>query len=278
MGVIIVLQTKGTSLYDAFVKPAISGSVGCVALINPSGIFIANTGDCRAVLGIDRPDGTVGAAILSNDQTGDNPSEISRIRKEHPGEMCIRKGRVLGRLQPTRAFGDSRYKWEASRIKTVGLSPIDESKTPPYVTAQPEVLHTAIDESAKFLILATDGLWDVVSPHEAVQIVSSALRSGSSSLLAAAQLTEAALYEYAASSLNGDIDALLNLDPSVARSYRDDITCSVVILEPEQVVNDTSAGPDITTPSIVSNLDKPVPHTLMDVFDMQSRQGNLNKS
>lgn len=36
------------------------------------------------------------------------------MRSEHPPEESgdvIRNGRVLGGLEPTRAFGDSRYKW-----------------------------------------------------------------------------------------------------------------------------------------------------------------------
>ena len=36
------------------------------------------------------------------------------MRSEHPGDdpaYVIRDGRVLGGLEPTRAFGDARYKW-----------------------------------------------------------------------------------------------------------------------------------------------------------------------
>ena len=37
-----------------------------------------------------------------------------RMQSEHPADEAldvIRNGRVLGGLEPTRAFGDSRYKW-----------------------------------------------------------------------------------------------------------------------------------------------------------------------
>lgn len=36
------------------------------------------------------------------------------MRSEHPADEAdtvIMRGRVLGGLEPTRAFGDSRYKW-----------------------------------------------------------------------------------------------------------------------------------------------------------------------
>ena len=39
---------------------------------------------------------------------------ISRIRSEHPAseaEDVISRGRILGGLEPSRAFGDARYKW-----------------------------------------------------------------------------------------------------------------------------------------------------------------------
>jgi len=42
---------------------------------------------------------------------------VARIQSEHPPDEAgsvIQRGRVLGGLEPSRAFGDARYKW--SRI------------------------------------------------------------------------------------------------------------------------------------------------------------------
>ena len=39
---------------------------------------------------------------------------LSSIRSEHPAseaEDVISRGRILGGLEPSRAFGDARYKW-----------------------------------------------------------------------------------------------------------------------------------------------------------------------
>ena len=262
-------------MIEDFVNPAFNGSVACVALVNATGIFVANTGDCRAVLGIERESGGVGAAQLSNDQTAATPSEVARLCSEHPGEdKCVYRGRVLGGLQPSRAFGDSRYKWTAERMKSVGVRPPKLSKTPPYVTARPEVLHTSIDRQAKFLVVATDGVWDVVSSHEAVQVVGAALKGGSSTLLAAAQLTNVALQRYADESTGGDIEKLLEIQAPDARKVRDDITVSVVLLEPEQVVDQGAgaAGAAGQGLSPVSNLDQPSNQSLVDVFYTQARQ------
>ena len=43
--------------------------------------------------------------VLSVDQTGRNIEEANRLKKEHPGEErdVLRRGRVLGGLEPTRA-------------------------------------------------------------------------------------------------------------------------------------------------------------------------------
>lgn len=43
--------------------------------------------------------------------------------------------------------------------------------TPPYVTAKPEIIHRRLNYKDKFLILATDGLWDLLSPERVVQLV-----------------------------------------------------------------------------------------------------------
>lgn len=37
--------------------------------------------------------------------------------------------------------------------------------------AEPEVLQFQLSDSDEFLILASDGLWDCMSNHEAIQIV-----------------------------------------------------------------------------------------------------------
>jgi serine/threonine protein phosphatase PrpC len=51
--------------------------------------------------------------------------------------------------------------------------------TPPYVHYIPDIYKIRLNkETDKFIILATDGLWDFMEPQEAVDIVASVLKAG----------------------------------------------------------------------------------------------------
>ncbi|KAH0361282.1 protein serine/threonine phosphatase 2C, partial [Aureobasidium melanogenum] len=167
--------------------PAFAGSCALLSLYDPvtSSLHVACTGDSRAVLGQKLSDGTWVATPLSIDQTGSNTSEISRIQHEHPKEdSIIKNGRVLG-LMASRAFGDGRWKWSEEvqndmmeKFEAPSLSPGNVSKTPPYVTAEPVVTSTVIDTKTPcFVIIASDGLWDMLTDQQAVTLVSSWLDS-----------------------------------------------------------------------------------------------------
>ncbi len=93
--------------------PALSGSCALLAFFDSATneLKVAVTGDSRAIYG--KRFGT-GWSIesLSVDQTGSTPAEVARLQSEHPGEQdVVRNGRILGGLEPSRAFGDARYKW-----------------------------------------------------------------------------------------------------------------------------------------------------------------------
>ncbi|KAK5212596.1 [Pyruvate dehydrogenase [acetyl-transferring]]-phosphatase 1, mitochondrial [Exophiala xenobiotica] len=161
--------------------PALSGSCALLSFYDSQSktFRVACTGDSRAVLGRrNLQTGKWFATPLSEDQTGSNPNEEARMRAEHPGEdNVIRAGRVLGNLEPTRAFGDAFYKWSREtqdRIKRhfFGRTPHPLLKTPPYVTAEPVVTSTSIEPGkGDFVVLATDGLWEMLTNEEVVGLV-----------------------------------------------------------------------------------------------------------
>ncbi|KAH9881446.1 hypothetical protein IAQ61_000171, partial [Plenodomus lingam] len=160
--------------------PALSGSCALLSFYDSRSklLRVACTGDSRAVLGRRGANGKWTATPLSEDQTGGTTSEAERLRREHPGEPnVVRNGRILGGLEPSRAFGDASYKWslettDALKKSYFARSPSSLLKTPPYVTAEPIVTTTKVEpEKGDFVVMATDGLWEMLTNEEVVGLV-----------------------------------------------------------------------------------------------------------
>ncbi|KAF4126418.1 hypothetical protein GMORB2_0154 [Geosmithia morbida] len=193
-----VIKSSSKNVAAELLQPALSGSCALLSFYDcrTNLLRVACTGDSRAVLGRRSKSGSGKwtASPLSDDQTGSNPREADRMRREHPGEEAhvVRNGRVLGGLEPTRAFGDAVYKWSRAtanqlREKFFGRTPSPLLKTPPYVTAEPVITTTKVNpQDGDFLVLATDGLWEMLTNEEVVGLVgqwidSQKAASGSSS-------------------------------------------------------------------------------------------------
>ncbi|KAI5854073.1 protein serine/threonine phosphatase 2C [Durotheca rogersii] len=175
-----VLKSNSKRVAAELLGPALSGSCALLSFYDTSSktLRVACTGDSRAVLGRRSASGKWTATALSEDQTGSNPKEVARMRNAHPGEdRVIHNGRVLGGLEPTRAFGDASYKWskeisERLRASFFARSSSPHLRTPPYVTAEPVVTTTKIQpEKGDFLVMATDGLWEMLTNEEVVGLV-----------------------------------------------------------------------------------------------------------
>lgn len=175
-----VLKANSKLVAAELLAPALSGSCALLSFYDSNSkiLRVACTGDSRAVLGRRGEKGKWVATPLSVDQTGGSPDEAARLRKEHPGEdNVVRNGRILGGLEPSRAFGDASYKWTrevSERLKKsfFGRTPSPLLKTPPYVTAEPIVTTTQIDPTkGDFVVMATDGLWEMLTNEEVVGLV-----------------------------------------------------------------------------------------------------------
>ncbi|KAL5117287.1 hypothetical protein ACEQ8H_004846 [Pleosporales sp. CAS-2024a] len=168
--------------------PAFAGSCALLAAFDPKEdiLRVACVGDSRAVLGRWNPTTRSYTSIpLSVDQTGFNEKEVARIMQEHPNEPDVinaKSGRLAG-FAITRAFGDHRLKWDNEFVKEMqykfwGTAPRPLNKTPPYMTAEPEITETDIVRvergtggKSDFMIMASDGLWDRISSEHAVECV-----------------------------------------------------------------------------------------------------------
>ncbi|AEO61764.1 hypothetical protein MYCTH_2312310 [Thermothelomyces thermophilus ATCC 42464] len=181
-----VLQANNKIAAAELLAPALSGSCALLSFYDSRSklLRVACTGDSRAVLGRRSASGKWVATPLSVDQTGSNPDEAARLQKQHPNEPhVVRNGRVLGGLEPTRAFGDASYKWtrevsEKLRQHFFARSVSSFLKTPPYVTAEPVISTTKIEpENGDFVVMATDGLWEMLTNEEVVGLVGKWLES-----------------------------------------------------------------------------------------------------
>ena len=134
---------------------------------------------------------------------------------------------------PTRAFGDARYKWPLSILQDVLFHASKRTVpknyiSPPYVTAEPEIVYYERQAEDKFLILATDGLWDQMDNETAVNTVGE-LVEAKSDQNAATKLIEIGLSD---GNYNAErIRHYLSLKAPISRRYRDDITVNVIIFD-----------------------------------------------
>ncbi|GAA5917715.1 hypothetical protein JCM8208_006702 [Rhodotorula glutinis] len=289
--------------------PALSGSCALLAFLDAgrNRLHVAVTGDSRAVMGVWVPDpkreggGKWRVEPLSEDQTGRNPHEVARVQSEHPpseADTVIARGRVLGSLEPTRAFGDARYKWPPGTQQKLAQAfhpgsvrgPPRNYHTPPYVTATPEVV--TVDLSAgtskarkaigsflpvsspeeppatRFVVLATDGLYDRLDNQEIVSLVGAhlcgvrgtqtrpsvlshsvdptAISGPHTSHVPRQEPTrgEGEVFTFEdtgnlathliRNALGGakrdQVSVLLSIPAPLSRRYRDDITCTVILL------------------------------------------------
>ncbi|XP_020520891.1 probable protein phosphatase 2C 59 isoform X2 [Amborella trichopoda] len=123
-----------------------AGSTASTAVIVGDCLLVANVGDSRVIICRDG-----NAIAVSRDHKPDQSDERQRIEDAGGFVMWAGTWRVGGVLAVSRAFGDKLLKQ--------------------YVVADPEIEEEVINGSLQFLILASDGLWDVISNEEAVSLV-----------------------------------------------------------------------------------------------------------
>eukprot|EP01105_Mastigella_eilhardi_P008567 TRINITY_DN2075_c0_g1_i1.p1 TRINITY_DN2075_c0_g1~~TRINITY_DN2075_c0_g1_i1.p1 ORF type:complete len:817 (+),score=187.21 TRINITY_DN2075_c0_g1_i1:306-2453(+) len=142
------------------------GSTAIVAYLTETEVVVANIGDSRAVL----CDVNNRAIPLSQDHKPDSPHELKRI--VNMGGFVTPNARVLGELALARSLGDNSLK--------------------PYVSADADVCVRTLEPGDKFIILACDGVWDVLTSQAAVDVVVNSLATSGSPIRASIELRDAA--------------------------------------------------------------------------------------
>ena len=135
-----------------------AGCTSVVVAIRNDKIVTANAGDSRAVLS------RAGKAVaLSWDHKPQDERERARITKA--GGFVSENGRVNGNLNLSRSIGDLKYKMDRS-------IPAAEQ----IITADPDIHVEDLTSEDEFIIIACDGIWDVLTRQEAVDEVHKRLR------------------------------------------------------------------------------------------------------
>nr|GMC58233.1 probable protein phosphatase 2C 76 isoform X1 [Ipomoea batatas] len=121
------------------------GSTASTAVLVGNHLYVANVGDSRTIISKN------GKAIpLSEDHKPNRSDERKRIENAGGVVMWAGTWRVGGVLAMSRAFGNRMLKQ--------------------FVVAEPEIKEQEINEDLELLVLASDGLWDVVPNEDAVSI------------------------------------------------------------------------------------------------------------
>lgn len=181
----IQAQLDGLRISQAPQRRSLYGSdpkwIGCtavVSLIRSDVVIVANAGDSRAVLC------RAGEAVpLSSDHKPNHPVELERISKaggtvERQQVGTVVQHRVNGNLNLSRSIGDLQYKRNA-------LRPEEQM-----ICSTPDVTVYTRTPEDEFIVLACDGVWDVLSNQDAVDLIRKQLpRAGLGPLLAAAHLS-----------------------------------------------------------------------------------------
>ncbi|XP_031394626.1 probable protein phosphatase 2C 58 isoform X2 [Punica granatum] len=140
-------QSTDEEILDKAMVLGKGGSTAVTAiLINGEKLMVANVGDSRAVICRNG-----GAKQLSVDH---EPSKEKRLIESRGGFVSNLPGdvpRVDGQLAVARAFGDKSLKI--------------------HLSSEPHVAVEKIDNDVEFIILASDGIWKVISNEEAVDLI-----------------------------------------------------------------------------------------------------------
>ncbi|XP_019429147.1 PREDICTED: probable protein phosphatase 2C 60 isoform X2 [Lupinus angustifolius] len=215
-------------------KPQIAavGSCCLVGVICNGTLYVANAGDSRAVLGrVVKATGEVLAMQLSTEHNASIESVRHELHSLHPDDSNIvvlkhNVWRVKGIIQVSRCIGDAYLKRaEFNRKPLYADFILDEPFKMPILSSEPSITVHQLQPHDRFIILASDGLWEHLSNQEAVDIVANNPHTGS-----ARRLVKVALQE-AAKKREMRYSDLQKIDRGVRRHFHDDITVIVVYLD-----------------------------------------------
>jgi len=145
-----------------------SGTTLCACLCTRSTLIVANMGDSKVYVSRNG----VPKQVTGRDHSASNNS-TEKARIEQEGGYVSKEGYLGGLVQVSRALGDID---PATSKKVVGLS------------AVPEMIEFPLDKDKdEFVLVACDGLWEVMSGQGAINHIRMTLKNTKGDLLKAAE-------------------------------------------------------------------------------------------
>mmetsp|Transcript_6266 Transcript_6266/g.14232 ORF Transcript_6266/g.14232 Transcript_6266/m.14232 type:complete len:281 (+) Transcript_6266:96-938(+) len=181
-----------------------SGCTACCCLLQEElqgrVIYTAHLGDSRAVLA------RSGSATRMTSMTDHKATDVLEAKRVIEAGGQIINDRVNGMLAMTRALGD--------HILKMPMLPND------VVSNVPDITSTDVTKQDSFIILACDGIWDVMNDQQAVQLVIESMK----------ELTPLARQLEAEGRSMAEILARMLVEEALARGSNDNISCLVIFL------------------------------------------------
>jgi len=212
-------KDPGDALQKAYVKvdedlaaepnvdASVAGTTAVTCFIKENHLWLANSGDSRAIIVRKTPSGPGLKAIdLTVDQKPDTPAEMKRILQ------------MGGHVTPASANGSPSRVWHNLRGLAMARSIGDHAAATVGVIAEPEITEYDLVEDDYCLVIASDGVWEFLDSQTVADLIAGVKKKAK----------------------NGDADVQVIVDTIVDQSsymwkieegdYRDDITVIVLML------------------------------------------------
>jgi protein phosphatase 2C family protein 2/3 len=133
-------------------KDEMAGCTAIMVLMKDNKLYCGNAGDSRCIAGVNAE-----AIALSIDHKPNDPLEMERIVS---AGGFVEFNRVNGNLALSRALGDFIFKTDDELPQNKQI-----------VSAEPEVQIRLVSEDMDFVLLACDGIWDVLTNQQVCDFV-----------------------------------------------------------------------------------------------------------
>jgi len=136
---------------------SVSGTTAVTCLIKDNHCWLANSGDSRAIVMRKSANG-LKAVDLTSDHKPDSPGEMKRILS------------MGGHITPAGANGSPARVWHNLRGLAMARSIGDHAAATVGVISEPEITEYDIVEDDFAIIIATDGVWELLSSQQVADI------------------------------------------------------------------------------------------------------------